>query len=338
MQKIVAFVLSESQKFKKGEKLEINISESVPHYFSASVPRQILIDREEHKIGGRNIVFSVKAYAPDIVMVQGEFDVENIFSDEAFELRATMINECHKIIKRLGGKFELSEEYAAAIISDFKGDPEQFLTESHRIAQFLKSETLPLDEEEVAHTLSFNLKYAKDDMVIVDWDGAFIFDPHGEYLSILELMQLANLQLLRYRILDRELDERLKKINKVLQVQGGNVEIFKTKEISQAFKDVIAVRSKSIAEFEAVDRDIKLIGEWYSARLYDLFSEKMRLNKWKDAIKEKLDSVEDVYSIIAENFSMSRVTYLEFIQIILFFVLQVGWFGLLILEFIYYTK
>ncbi len=338
MQKIVAFVLSESTKLKKGEKLEVKTSESVPHYFSASVPRQIFISRESHKLGNREVNFQIKAYAPDILIVEGEVEMENVFTDEAFELRTSMINECHKIIKWQGGKYELSEEYAAAIVLDFKGDPEQFLSESHRIAQFLKSETLPLDEAEVRHTIDSQIKYAKDDLVIIDWDGAFIFDPYGEYQSILELMQLANLQLLRYRVLDSELDERLKKINKVLQTQGGNVEIFKTKEISQAFKDVIAVRAQSIAEFDAIDRDIKLIGEWYSARLYDLVSEKMRLEKWKEAIKEKLDSVEDVYTIVAENFSMSRVTHLEFIQIILFFILQVGWFALIGLEVWFYTK
>ena len=338
MQKIVAFVLSESPKLKKGEKLEVNISESVPHYFGSSVPRQALIGREDRKVGGQKIAFQIKAYLPDMMIVQAEAEVESLFTDAAFELRASLINECHKIIKSRGGQFELSEEYSVAIVSDYKGDPEQFLGESHRIAQFLKSETLPLDEDEVRHTIDFQIKYAKDDLVIVDWDGAFIFDPYGEYHSILELLQLANLQLLRYRILDKELDFRLAKINKVLQTKGGKLEIFKTKEMSAAFKGVISVRAESIAEFEAVDRDIKLIGEWYSARLYDLASEKMRLEKWKEAVKEKLDSIEDVYSIVAENFSMSRVTYLEFIQIILFFILQVGWFALIITEFVYYTK
>ena len=230
MQKIVAFVLSESPKLKKGEKLEVNISESVPHYFGSSVPRQALIGREDRKVGGQKIAFQIKAYLPDMMIVQAEAEEESLFTDAAFELRASLINECHKIIKSRGGQFELSEEYSVAIVSDYKGDPEQFLGESHRIAQFLKSETLPLDEDEVRHTIDFQIKYAKDDLVIVDWDGAFIFDPYGEYHSILELLQLANLQLLRYRILDKELDFRLAKINKVLQTKGGKLEIFKTKE------------------------------------------------------------------------------------------------------------
>jgi hypothetical protein len=338
MQKIVAFVLSESQKLKKGPPIEVKVSESAPHYYGISVPRQAIISKEESKIDGRKVVFQIKSYEPDVIIAETEVEVEDIFSEEAFELRAALINECHRVIKKRGGQYEMSEEYAVAIVSDYKDDPEKFLNRGAEIAKFLKSETLPLDEDEVRHTLDFQLKYAKDDLVIVDWDGAFIFDPYGEYHSILELLEIANLQLLRYRMLDHDLDDRLKKINKVLQNQGYKLDIFRNKELSQSFKDVISVRAKSVAEFEAIDRDIKLIGEWYSARLYELVSEKMRLDKWKEAIKEKLDSLEDVYSIVAENFSMSRVTYLEFIQIILFFILQLGWFGLIILEFIYYTK
>lgn len=338
MQKIVSFVLSEGSAVKRGEVLAIPISESAPHYFGASVPKQLRIDKEERKVGDRSVVFEIKSYAPDVMVAEAQVEVPDVFSEEAFDLRAALIAECHKVIKRRGGRYDMSEEYSIAIVSDYKGDPEQFLKERAKIARFLKSEKLPLDEDEIERTLTAQLKYAQDDSVIVDWDGAFIFDPYGEYESIVELLQIANLQLLRYRMLDSELDSRIKKIGRVMQGQAGNLRILKTKEITQAFKDVIAVRSRSIAEFEAVDRDIKLIGEWYSARLYDLAAEKLRLSAWKEAVKEKLDSLEDVYSIVAENFSMSRVTYLEFIQIILFFILQLGWFVLIGLEIWYYTK
>ena len=85
-------------------------------------------------------------------------------------------------------------------------------------------------------------------------------------------------------------------------------------------------------------RDIKLIGDWYSARLYDLVSKKFKLDEWRKGIQSKLESLEDVYNIVAENFSISRHQLMEIIQIILFFVLQAGWFALLILEFLYFTR
>src|SRR3989338_7884882 len=102
----------------------------------------------------------------------------------------------------------------------------------------------------------------------------------------------------------------------------------KRRALAEAFKEIIAIRSQSIAEFEAADRDIKLIGDWYSARLYDMVSKKFKINEWRKAIQDKLESLEDIYSIITENFSISRQQRLEIIQIALFFILQVGWFTL----------
>lgn len=318
--------------------LQVPQSESAPHYFGASVPKQTRLDREEYSIAGKTVTFEIKAYLPDILLVEGQLEVENIFSEEAFALREQLIKQCHEITKRRGGKFELSEEYSVAVVDGYVGDPEQFFTHADRIAGFLKSERLPLDEKEVAYTLSAQMKYAKDDLVIVDWDGAFIFDPNGEYESIVELMQIANLQLLRYRILDSDLDRRLQKVGKFIQSRVGKMTVFRSRELSQAFRGVIALRSRSVAEFEAIDREIKLIGDWYSARLYDFVGKKFKLDTWKADIKEKLDSLEDVYSIVAENFSVTRHQLLELIQIILFFVLQVGWFVLIIMEFSFYTN
>lgn len=338
MQKIISCICSETKKLPSGEVLSIPQSESAPHYYSTSVPRQMLLDKEEHEIRGVKVLFEVRAYHPDIILIEGQAEVDDIFSKEAFEIREALIDQCHKIVKRRGGKFEMSEEYSIGIVRNYEGDPEQFLKYGNAIASFLKSERMPLDEKEVEYTLSAQIKYANNDLVIVDWDGAFVFDPNGEYESIVELLQIANLQLLRYRMLDVDLDHRLREVGRVVKEHVGKLTIFRTKEVEQAFRGVIAIRSRSIAEFEAIDREIKLIGDWYSARLYELVGKKMRFDAWKIAIREKLDSLEDIYSIVSENFSMSRTHYLEFIQIILFFVLQVGWIVLIVLEFIYFTR
>ncbi|OGY62903.1 MAG: hypothetical protein A2745_02295 [Candidatus Harrisonbacteria bacterium RIFCSPHIGHO2_01_FULL_44_13] len=337
-QKLVSFVLAETPGTKKGEISELQPLQSAPQYFAASVPRQYIFEERKDFIKDREVIFVIKAYLPDVVLVEATIEVNDVFSAETFELREALIDACHHIIKSHGGKQELAEEYSVALVSDYTGDPEQFFDKSSQIASFLKSEKLPLDEKEIEYTLSSQIKYTQDDLIIVDWDGAFIFDPRGEFEPIIELFQIANLQLLRHRALDSDLDIRIKKIGKFIRGQAGKVTLLRSRELMQAFREVIAIRSRSISEFEAMDRDIKLIGDWYSARLYDLAAKKFKLEAWKQSIKEKLDSLEDVYSIVSENFSISRLQLLELVQIGLFFILQVGWFVLIILEFIYFTR
>lgn len=108
--------------------------------------------------------------------------------------------------------------------------------------------------------------------------------------------------------------------------------------MTQAFKEVIRIRTQSIAQFEALDRDIKLIGDWYSARVYDLLSKKFKFDAWHNTIKEKLDSLEDIYSIASENLGMSRTKLLERVEIVGFIILQIGWIPLLYFEFTSYLR
>lgn len=329
MQRLITFVLAAAPGAKKREVSELKSLQSAPHYFASSVPRQFLVEREGD--------FIIKSYPPNILLVEVTREVKDVFSDECFTLRDRLIDECYAILQKRKGDAELREEYAIAVVDHYKGDPEQFLTHAAKMACFLKSEKLALDEQEIAHTLETQLKYAKDDLIVVDWDGAFVFESTGDVDAIVELLQIANLQLLQYRMLDRDTDRRLKSVEEHMR-KGTKVKWLRNRELERAFREVIQVRAKSIGEFDALDRDIKLIGDWYYARLYELIGRKFRLGEWRRSIKEKLDSLEDFYGIVSENFSVSRLHFLEMIQIILFFVLQVGWFVLIIVELKFFLR
>lgn len=337
--KLIAFVIAETPRSKKGAILEQKPAQSAPQYYESLIPQQFEIQEEKGEIDGRKITFFIKSYPPDNVMAEATVAVDNPFSQETFQLREKLIDGCHKVLRKFGAKTELSEEYSVAVISGYQGDPDEFLkTKAAEITGFLKSERLLLDEKEIEYTLSKQIKYAKDDLVIVDWDGAFIFEPSGQIESTIDLFQAANLQLLRYRILDGELDERLKKTSKLPEKTTAKYLVLNRKEITRAFREVIAVRTQAISDFQALDRDVKMIGDWYSARIYDLVSKKFKLDEWRKIIQDKLNSLEDIYNIVAENFSVSTHRLLEIVQIALFFVLQAGWFALLILEFFYFTR
>jgi hypothetical protein len=167
------------------------------------------------------------------------------------------------------------------------------------------------------------LKYAKHDITVVDWDGAFIFDSGRDFDGNIELFQIANLQLLKSRMLDDELDDRLEKTLKLLQAPK-RLSIIRSGEMRRVLKEIIAIRTQSILESEAMERNIKLIGDWYSAKLYSLISKKFHLETWKTEIKEKLDTLEDISTMATENLSVSYRATIEFI-------ILAGWFVLLLL-------
>lgn len=305
------------------EVVEIKTLKSAPSYLDV-IPKQKVIKLEKRQVDGAEVGFLVKAYLPDFVIVEASMEIDDFLSDATFEFKHKLIIESRKILAEFNCNREYDEEYSVYCISGYRGDPEVYLSMyGEQIAMFLKNERIPLDEEEIQATLATSLKYSKDDITIVDWDGAFIFDSAGDFQSNIELFEIANLQLLKSRILDDDLDKRLEKTLNLITVPK-RIPLIRSREVRKVLKEVIEIRTQSILESEAVEHNIKLIGDWYSARLYSLIAKKFHLDAWSTNIKEKLDTLEDVYTMAASNFSVSFSATLEFI-------ILAGWFLLLVL-------
>ena len=320
---VVFMVGRTSSSLDTSQVVETRAMKSAPSY-PAVIPKQKIIRQEERDVNGRKSAFLVKAYLPDIVVVEASVSLEDILSAEALELKRQFTTLCRSILEEFHCRKDFDEDYSVYCISGYSGDPEVYLSlHGDTIAAFLKNESVPLDEEEVRATLSSSLKYGKDDITIVDWDGAFIFDAASDFQSDIELFEIANVQLLKSRMLDDDLDRRLVK---TLSLLGSPKElpVLRSREVRSVLKEIIGIRTQSILESEAVEHNIKLIGDWYSARLYSLIAKKFHIDEWSRDIQEKLQRLEDVYTMAADNFSVSYRATIEF-------VILAGWFVLLLL-------
>lgn len=339
-QQLTALVLGEVPREVRGKVFPTHDVKSAPHYFRTSVPHQVLLNEEKRTITGHEVLFTLTGFPHDVLVIRATTVVTDLFATDTFDLEDALFKACYDILKKRGGNDEMSEMYSIFTVSGYEYAPEQFL-ENHGaiIASLLKSERPALDEREVARTLATQIKYEKNDLAIIDWDGAFLFDPDEKDIApAVELLTLANRELLRHRILDRCLDESLERIQKRVQAPLVHGTLTNTKTIAEDLRHILKDRMDSISKFQSLEREVKLIGDWYSARFYGIVAEKMKFAGWRATIKDKMDSIEDVYAMVAENFAISGKHRAEWIQIILFFVLQAGWFTLLVIEFLYFTR
>lgn len=301
---------------------------SFPTYAS-HLPEYQVLSTTQRTIDKHLVTLIVKAIPPENYLVEATTVHDNIFDREVLALKDKMLRAAEEVLLKQPVEPDFKEEYTAYCVSKYRGDPRKFFTHGHRIVPLLKSENVELSQTEIDKTLNeSSLQYAKDDLTIIDWDGAFIFDIKGDWQDTIDVLETANVNLLRLRRLDRLIDGRLDTMVDILR----RVPKISNKEVRKMMTELMRLRTQSVVEFEHAERDIQLIGDWYAGRLYALASKKLHLDRWRQSIRQVLESLEDMSSVAADHFSVTSERRAEQVQQILWYIQILGWYILLFLE------
>jgi len=164
------------------------------------------------------------------------------------------------------------------------------------IAQLLKDDASELTDEEIDQTLASSLRYDKNDMTVIDWDGALLLDKNNEFEDNITLIELANIQLLSLRVLDDRLAVEIGLFKGFEAIRTPN--IFR---LSGFLKSIINVRARSLLNLDEIDNSIKLYGDWYSAKVYSIVAKKLYLARWRDTVEEKLNLLEKMFEMVSQR-------------------------------------
>ena len=214
----------------------------------------------------------------------------------------------------------LDEAYTVFALSDVGESPVGFLDRHDRaIAGLLAGEDgTRLHEKEVRESLRKWFSYYTDDLVVIDWDAAFILDPTPSYEDILFVFEIANLQLLEFRAYDDYLDDHLAKAYDEL------AELYRRPFFYRSARKTaheLGLVRMEIAEFaDEVDNITKFLGDWFLARVYAGTQEKFHLAAWRDTVDEKLRVLNGLYQLATEEGDSRRNLVLEVMIVLLFVV------------------
>jgi hypothetical protein len=200
------------------------------------------------------------------------------------------------------------------------------LLERHgaEIAQMLRGERQPLSRQEREEVLRHRLSYLADDLVVPAWNAAFVYDTEAASVATTEILELANSQLLEFRYHDDVLERELGRIYAVLQ-QPRRLDWVFGRRFTRA---ALRLQSLFIDVNELTDRTenaVKLVGDLYAARLFNLVAARLGLQAWKGNVEEKLKTADDIYRFAVEQTGMSQANILELV-IVLILVLELGLF------------
>lgn len=186
---------------------------------------------------------------------------------------------------------------------------------SETLAHILLGESSPLSQTETEEALRTRFSYFSDDLTIVQWDTAFVYDRRESSDAIGDILEFANSQLLELRTYDALLDRELDTIYAMQPGSRARSLLGRREAVSAA-----NVRYLIVDVLELIDRSsnaLKVVGDAYYARIYRAAASRLGLADWQKQIDSKLASVRDMYQFLIDQARARRDEFMEIIVIIL---------------------
>lgn len=306
----------------------------VPKYFDFQpYPLRVTQTSASHKIGDWQTLPNVETVLYDFgavsvtyqIPLTGPFSALARLSEKLYD-NETLLADSRRLVEELLAGIQSAvskpkissfyEDYTIFQIREFvePGARVRLLAEeATRVAQVLRADEDLSSEQEVQDALSCQVSYGSDDLTLVDWVSAIVFDTGAE--DTRAVLEYATVQLLELRHLDTQLDAALERYYEILTKRGLKAGLFSN--AGEELREVGQLQVESAVLFEGVNNAIKLLGDQYLARLYQQAARRYHLGSWDASIQRKLRTLESIYDKIEHALSSARLEFLEWIVIIL---------------------
>lgn len=298
-------------------------------YFQPTDIDLVTLGEETILIEGYAVSTTRQRFDDRVQVVECHFELKDPFAPSVLSDRIKIQKalQTHYIPEsfRSGGLFE---DYSILLVQRAKPTPNKWLDKnSVAIATFIRSQRETLDKAEIEEILISRTHYSANEVTIVDWEGAVIIAPNGDYQSDIALLKIGNYQLLRYRMLDQSIEIMLDKINESF-FQGRR----RFRATRGMVRQIAEHRLEVMLDFERAEQNLLLIGDWYTAKLYETIQTELYLKDWKANVSGKLDNLQNIVQTIKDNFSMSWENLLDQLQMYIWLILLIGYIYLYFLD------
>lgn len=215
------------------------------------------------------------------------------------------------------------EAYTVFCLETVGGDPARPVSEwvqarRQDLAQLIGEEPSgpPLAPAQVNEMFRVSQSYTVDDLTVIDWDAALVIDRSGTFDDVLYVIELANLQLEEFQLLDSLLDKFFLQAYVDLDRYFARPRIFRGPRM--IMKALRSIRMDVTKMTEEVTNITKFVGDWYLARVYLGCKDRFHLAHWEASVDQKLDQLDELYSIANAEINNWRMLLLEGVIVALF--------------------
>ncbi len=243
---------------------------------------------------------------------------DDVYDNPAIDMLAR--SESEALCRNMAGalhrthEWEGSESYHVLFVESFRGAAPGAteIVERENLARLLLGESSDksLSAHERWDVTKHAYSYFTDDLVVVDFNSAFVYEPSGSH-DIPDILEIANAQLLELRYYDAVLDRELARIYDEMDKKRGRFSSLFRSEYAELRRNVM-VLMQEVAEFtERVENSLKIIGDFYLARVYRAAVRRFRIASWSASVDRKEALLAQIYDLLKGEVEHGRMLFLE---------------------------
>jgi hypothetical protein len=215
--------------------------------------------------------------------------------------------------------WDQNESYTVIFAESIRGNPSaDELFARMDLARLLLGENgaVPLSSGESESVTKARFSYTINDLVVIDWNSAFVYEPSGSG-DIPDLLEIANAQLLEFRYYDERLDEHIARIHDEVQAKRHEW----TRLFRSPYRNLTRQTLSTLVDLnefiERVENSLKVIGDFYLAKVYEGAVRRMRIPNWQASVTRKQELLAQTYALLKGDVDIDRSHTLEVVVILL---------------------
>jgi hypothetical protein len=211
----------------------------------------------------------------------------------------------------------LVEDYLVGMVRSFDrpADANEILRQLD-LVPLLSGESRPLSDGARQDLLNKRFSYYTDDLAVLTWDRAFIVEPRGDS-DVLDVLEVANAQLLEMRYYDELLDDELPRMYDLVEETRRAGGLGSSARFSRLARRLYALVAEVTELTEKTDNALQVTEDVYLARIYGAALELFRVRLVSAAVDRKLSIIRDTYAALQEEASAGRAAMMEFTVVVL---------------------
>ena len=222
----------------------------------------------------------------------------------AMEVKTAIAQAC-----RFGDPSHVVEDYTIFYLrSTAPAVDAEGITQALDIPQLLLGETEPIALSERRQLMHASFSYRPDDLLVVEWNSAFVLDPTGAS-DVPELLEMTSMQMLELRAYDHLVGRALDRLYAELEARRST--LFRANQFRQLSRRIMQIFVDVSKITERIDNSFTFLGDTWLARVHRATITEFGIPHWQRQLRQKLEVLRQINELMVDQITSQKSLNIE---------------------------